>query len=105
MEHDFSIACLGPCTIDSPINISGFVSDENRILFNTRLDDYDAMKDAAGKPLSLEPAGPRKKIFFDPEKTKAAIVTCGGLCPGINDVIRSVTMTLFYRYEIGRAHV
>ncbi len=100
MEHDFSIACLGPCTIDSPINISGFVSDENRILFNTRLDDYDAMKDAAGKPLSLEPAGPRKKIFFDPAKTKAAIVTCGGLCPGINDVIRSVTMTLFYRYGV-----
>ena len=52
------------------------------------------------RPLSVEPAGPRKKIFFDPTQTKAAIVTCGGLCPGINDVIRSVTMTLFYRYGV-----
>lgn len=100
MDHDFSIACLGPCAIDSPINISAFVSDENRILFNTRLNDYDALMDSAGRPLSLEPAGPREKIFFDPGRTKAAIVTCGGLCPGINDVIRSVTMTLFYRYGV-----
>jgi len=48
----------------------------------------------------VEPAGPRKRIFFDPAQTKAAIVTCGGLCPGINDVIRSVTMALFYRYGV-----
>jgi len=50
--------------------------------------------------MSVEPAGPRQKIYFDPEKTKAAIVTCGGLCPGINDVIRSLTMTLSYRYGV-----
>ncbi len=50
--------------------------------------------------MSVEPAGPRKNIFFNPAQTKAAIVTCGGLCPGINDVIRSVTMTLFYRYGV-----
>ena len=58
------------------------------------------MTDSEGNPLSVELAGPREKIFFDPARTKAAIVTCGGLCPGINDVIRSVTMTLFYRYGV-----
>ncbi len=58
------------------------------------------MTDSEGDPLSVELAGPREKIFFDPARTKAAIVTCGGLCPGINDVIRSVTMTLFYRYGV-----
>ncbi len=100
MITDFAIANLGACRIDSPLNISGFISDHDRILFNTRLDDYSSNLDTAGKPLSVESAGPRKKIFFDPANTKAAIVTCGGLCPGINDVIRSITMTLFYRYGV-----
>ena len=36
-------------------------------------------------------AGPREKIYFKPEQVKAAIVTCGGLCPGLNDVIRQVS--------------
>ncbi|KAK2977308.1 hypothetical protein RJ640_013073 [Escallonia rubra] len=39
-------------------------------------------------------AGPRKKIYFKPENVKAAIVTCGGLCPGLNDVIRQIVITL-----------
>ncbi|XP_031375518.1 ATP-dependent 6-phosphofructokinase 5, chloroplastic-like isoform X1 [Punica granatum] len=39
-------------------------------------------------------AGPREEIYFKPEEVKAAIVTCGGLCPGLNDVIRQVVITL-----------
>ncbi|MFO7568179.1 MAG: ATP-dependent 6-phosphofructokinase [Smithellaceae bacterium] len=98
MISDFTIANLGECRISSPINTSSFTSDEDCLLFNTRLNNYDQQTDAQGRPLSLEAAGPRRKIYFDPEQVRAAIVTCGGLCPGINDVIRSVTMTLFYRY-------
>ena len=41
---------------------------------------------------AFEAAGPRQRIFFDPKKTAAAIVTCGGLCPGINNVIRTLVM-------------
>lgn len=100
MRNDFKITSLGPCRIDSPLNLSGFISDNDRILFNSRIDDYADRLDASGHPLSLECAGPREKIFFDPAHTKAAVVTCGGLCPGINDVIRSLTMTLFYRYGV-----
>lgn len=100
MRNDFKITSLGPCRIGSPLNLSGFISDNNRILFNSRIDDYADRLDASGRPLSLECAGPREKIFFDPAHTKAAVVTCGGLCPGINDVIRSLTMTLFYRYGV-----
>jgi 6-phosphofructokinase 1 len=100
MNYHFTIAGLGDCRIDSPLNISRFISDDDRILFQTRLADYQEFRDAEGSPLSVEPAGPRKRIFFDPAQTTAAIVTCGGLCPGINDVIRSVTMTLFYRYGV-----
>ena len=48
----------------------------------------------------FEKAGPRKKLFFDPKQTRAAIVTCGGLCPGLNNVIRSVTRELFRAYGV-----
>jgi len=98
MTPDFTIANLGSCQIDSPLNISNFTADDDRILFHTRLNTYSKILDSMNRPLSLEPAGPRKHIYFNPGHTKAAIVTCGGLCPGINDVIRSLTMTLFYRY-------
>ena len=100
MNNRFKIANLGSCQVESPLNINNFVNDQDRILFHTRLAEYARIKEPQGKPLSVEPAGPREKIFFHPDQTKAAIVTCGGLCPGINDVIRSVTMTLFYRYGV-----
>lgn len=50
--------------------------------------------------LLFEKAGPRKKLFFDPAQTRAAIVTCGGLCPGLNNVIRSVTRELIRGYGV-----
>lgn len=50
--------------------------------------------------LLFEKAGPREKLFFDPATTCAAIVTCGGLCPGLNNVIRSVTRQLLRSYRV-----
>ncbi|HKO92883.1 MAG TPA: ATP-dependent 6-phosphofructokinase [Polyangiaceae bacterium] len=50
--------------------------------------------------LSFELAGPRAKLFFDPQKTRAAIVTCGGLCPGLNNVIRSAFFELHHGYGV-----
>ena len=100
MEYDFFITNLGKRLFKSPLNISNFTQDKKRLLFNTNLDNYLSCTDKEGRPLSVELAGPRDKIFFDPSQTKAAIVTCGGLCPGINDVIRSLTMTLFHRYGV-----
>jgi len=98
--YDFTIQSLGECTIPSPINVSYFTTDSKRILFNIHLDQYDRLQSPDGEPLSVEVAGPREKIFFDPSKTKAAIVTCGGLCPGINDVVRSLVMELYHRYGV-----
>ena len=54
----------------------------------------------AGEPVSFLKAGPRQKIFFDPSKLKSAMVTCGGLCPGLNDVIRSLVLTLYHIYGV-----
>jgi 6-phosphofructokinase 1 len=45
-------------------------------------------------------AGPRAKLFFDPARTRAGIVTCGGLCPGLNNVIRSLYMELYHTYGV-----
>jgi 6-phosphofructokinase 1 len=48
----------------------------------------------------FEKAGPREKLFFDPRQTRAAIVTCGGLCPGLNNVIRSAFLELHHNYGV-----
>src|SRR5262249_5596142 len=50
--------------------------------------------------LQFELAGPREKLFFDPRQTRAGIVTCGGLCPGLNNVIRSLFLELHYGYGV-----
>jgi len=50
--------------------------------------------------LLFELAGPRHKLFFDPKHTRAGIVTCGGLCPGLNDVIRSLFRQLYLGYGV-----
>ncbi len=54
----------------------------------------------ATSSLSFEMAGPRAMLYFDPEQTRAGIVTCGGLCPGLNNVIRSVFLELHYAYGV-----
>src|SRR6187455_3463722 len=50
--------------------------------------------------LEFELAGPRAKLFFDAKQTRAGIVTCGGLCPGLNNVIRSLFLELHYGYGV-----
>ena len=50
--------------------------------------------------IQFELAGPRAKLFFDPKQTRAGIVTCGGLCPGLNNVIRSLFHELHYGYGV-----
>lgn len=98
-DYNFTVTDLGERNIPSPLNIANFTANKKRLLLNCFL---DATKIENGQDLSLsiELAGPSEKIYFDPCRTKAAVVTCGGLCPGINDVIRSITMELFYRYGV-----
>jgi 6-phosphofructokinase 1 len=108
--EDFQVRTLGPCKIKSPLrhgkakDASGFlfVPDSSRTLFNVSWDIVSKKIEQGIEPLTMERAGPREHIFFDPSKTAAAIVTCGGLCPGINNVIRSIVMSLYYRYGVRR---
>ena len=64
---------------------------------------YTIIKGQAATPddsLFFELAGPRKKLYFEPKETRVGIVTCGGLCPGLNDVIRSLFLELHYAYKV-----
>ena len=98
--YDFTIKTLGERKIPTPHTPGYFTDDKKRILYNVNLENFDKLKNGDGLPLSIEVAGPREMIYFDPPKVKAAIVTCGGLCPGINDVIRAIVMQLHYLYGV-----
>ena len=109
-HEDLAVRTLGPCRIDSPLaerlvareTTQHSVVEEDRILF----DDTISMAGGRGLPVeelpSLEPGGPRKRIYFDPAKTRVGIVTCGGLCPGLNDVIRGLVLELSRHYGVRR---
>ena len=89
-EFDLSIETVGKGTLKSPMKGIQFVSEEDRIGLTT---DVRRIQDFYNKGIavpSLEAAGPRETIFHDPAWTRAGIVTCGGLCPGLNNVIKGL---------------
>ncbi|MCG8584259.1 MAG: ATP-dependent 6-phosphofructokinase [Pirellulales bacterium] len=95
-QEDFDIRSLGTCLYRSPLHGGHFVSDASRIRYHVEFE----LGSPGDAELSLEKAGPRDRIFFDPSETTAAIVTCGGLCPGLNNVIRSAFFCLHYNYGV-----
>ena len=108
-EKNFSINNLGKRSVPSPITLStvygdslaNYVTDDEYILYDIEARVSDPRKVYRREEL-LERAGPREKIYFHPAHTRAAIVTCGGLCPGLNDVIRAIVRCLWYRYGVRR---
>jgi 6-phosphofructokinase 1 len=95
---DFAVANLGACAISSPMRNFHFVDDEDRVLYHDELAEIKAFLEAGQEPPAFEMAGPREKIYFDPAKLQCGIVTCGGLCPGLNDVIRAIILSLYHHY-------
>jgi 6-phosphofructokinase 1 len=110
--HALAIKSLGPCRIDSPLKsllesrqtTASYVAEDDRVLFH----DTPKLAAATGLPIEdlpgFEPAGPRRSIFFDPAKLRVGVVTCGGLCPGLNDVIRGLVMELTHHYGVQRIY-
>jgi len=103
-DIDTTVEKLGPCKIPSSLKLEPqcFVKDEARITLRVNYNYLKEQFTQNKETPSLELAGPRPYIYFDPSKTKVGIVTCGGLCPGINDVIRSIVMTLYYSYGVNK---
>lgn len=111
-REDVTIQNLGPCRIESPL--SAYMNDEAREKLFVKDSDgvlIDGTVNRENPGLCLDPrvatfelAGPREKIYFDPSKTRCGIVTCGGLCPGINEVIRSLVRELWFIYGVRRIY-
>jgi 6-phosphofructokinase 1 len=108
ITYDFTIEQLGKRNIKSPIamattkgvKIANYVTDDEFIQFNTNV--TPGAQSPIKKNQIIECAGPREMLYFSPANVHAGIVTCGGLCPGLNDVIRSITRCLWYRYGVRR---
>jgi len=96
---DTSIQTLGPAKIPSHLNYCRFIDQDASLELRLTEEEAD-LASWSGKPMQFEKAGPRGKLYFDSSKVKCAIVTCGGLCPGINDVIRAVVMDAFHHYHV-----
>lgn len=96
---DTTIQALGTAKIPSPLHYARFVPDGPTMELNLTEEEAD-IPGAHGQPLHFEKAGPRGKLYFDSSKVKCAIVTCGGLCPGINDVIRAIVMDAYHHYRV-----
>ena len=98
-----------PGAIDTSIRTLGTSKLTSRLPYRTWVDDVRLpiqvdreLCDEFTEPVCLdfEAAGPRKKLYFDPSRAKCAIVTCGGLCPGLNDVIRAIVMEAHHAYHV-----
>jgi 6-phosphofructokinase 1 len=106
-EHiDNEIMSLGRAGVTSPLVSVGrtkqqtFVGDNEGVLIHIHPHEIEQYYKNGKTPPSFELAGPRKKIYFDPSKLRCALATCGGLCPGLNDIIRSIVLELYYHYGV-----
>ncbi len=105
--NETDVAILGEAKIPSPVqqrtkgaNEITFVSDDRRVAIDVNALSLVQQIKENQVPPSFELAGPRGNIFFDPSKLRCALVTCGGLCPGLNDIIRSIVLELHWGYGV-----
>lgn len=109
IKYDFTIDNLGECKVKSPIELSlehgdfraNYVKDTSFVRNKVNVFNKDD-EETDPKSTYLEKAGPREYIYFNPAHVTAGICTCGGLCPGLNDVIRAVVRCLWNRYGVRR---
>lgn len=96
------ITVLGDGHFASPLTQpdSAYIEQDDRVQWSANMRDVEPLLSRAQALPSFETAGPRKQLFFDPNKIRCGVVTCGGLCPGLNDVVRAITLTLHYDYHV-----
>ncbi|MBI9106514.1 MAG: ATP-dependent 6-phosphofructokinase [Spirochaetales bacterium] len=108
-KYDFQVPSLGEAKIPSPIQLSktygdkivNYVRENEFILYDVEVENGEVLPECDSS-FCLQKSGPRDKIYFNPGHVHAGIVTCGGLCPGLNNVIRSIVRTLWYQYSVKR---
>jgi 6-phosphofructokinase 1 len=105
---DLLVRRLGEPLVASPmarllqgrVSSPHYVHESDRVLLDDTVEMAVARSCHAGQLPSLEPGGPREYIYFDPACTRVGIVTCGGLCPGLNNVIRGLVLELSENYGV-----
>src|SRR3954471_23538514 len=103
-DLDFTIARLGDCQVRSPMSGVRFTRDDERVLYHSTLEGSKSWLQGAPELPAMESAGPREMVFFDGSALACGIVTCGGLCPGLNDVIRAIVLSLHHHYGVPRIY-
>ena len=99
-DFNFEIQQLGAATHSNPCSHEVFIEDSEKIIFSSQLKNLNHQLKTCEQLPAFEKAGARKKIFHDPHTTRAAIITCGGLCPGLNNVIKGLVNVLEQDYGV-----
>jgi len=106
--EDVVIKDLGKCRFPSPAaahlgeGAMHFVGEADKVLVDDRLSQLPLSAELLQQLPAFELAGPRNRVFFDCARARAGIVTCGGLCPGLNNVIRGLVLELWFGYGVKR---
>lgn len=105
---DVQVKDLGKCLLPSPVvahlgeSAVVYVGNAEKVLVDDRMSVLRTHAAQATALPAFELAGPRNKVFFDPRTVGCGIVTCGGLCPGINNVVRGIVLELARGYGVKR---
>lgn len=102
--NELIVQTLGACRVPSPLQgrRGSFVDESRRVLVCSDSGELQSYLGGGHVPPAFERAGPRGQIYFEPATLTCGIVTCGGLCPGVNNVVRSVVLALTYAYGVTR---
>jgi len=110
VADDLEIRILGTCLRPSPLSHRlpqasiHYVGKADRVLLDDRRSSLREYSDDFSLAPAFELAGPRDRIFFDTSRLSCGIVTCGGLCPGLNDVVRSIVISLYHHYGVSKVY-
>ena len=99
-KYSCRVETLGECKIDSPLVQHEFVTEGERVFVTESELIAKHLEEKLGHLPTFEKAGPHAKIFHDPSWTRVGIVTAGGLCPGLNNVIKGLVESLAFGYGV-----
>lgn len=96
----------GAACLEIQVPNSAQQPQDGRVDTNTAYEVHVGSMDQVCVPLPpwAVRAGARETIYFDPAEVTAAIVTCGGLCPGLNDVVLGLVRKL-EDYGVPEGHI
>ena len=95
-----SVKTLGACKLPSPVRHRKYVADGERVFATESESAARFAETKLGHLPTFEKAGPKERIFHDPRWTRVGIVTAGGLCPGLNTVIKGLVEILEFDYGV-----